>query len=265
MTLPYHEVVMVKDVRTSLSPDACRATCISCTHRLCEFLRSSDLAKEQTFRELRRGDQLPLEEGGCQRIWIVLTGTVGVCMTLANGRRQIVSLETRDGIICGALNPAANGRRVEALEQSRICEIKLPDECFQGSGHPALTMKLLHLLHEQLERATIHNIALGRLDSSERVSWFLAQMARRIGVVQNGSVRVSLPLSREDIADYVGLNAETVSRLLGRVKKRGDIIFLSPTEYVIPDFAAFERRAAYNPFIVPFGADKVQQTLMDAS
>ena len=53
---------------------------------------------------------------------------------------------------------------------------------------------------------------------------------------------MTLPMSREDIADYLGLNTETVSRILSRIKKTGLIKFLSPTEYVIPDFAALEGR-----------------------
>ena len=65
---------------------------------------------------------------------------------------------------------------------------------------------------------------------------------RRAGTGDNGRLRVSLPMSREDIADFIGLNPETVSRLFGRVKKAGLVIFLSPTEYLVPDIAALERR-----------------------
>ena len=54
--------------------------------------------------------------------------------------------------------------------------------------------------------------------------------------------RVSLPLSREDIADYLGLNAETVSRLLSRLKKAGTVTFLSPTEFLITDMSKLEER-----------------------
>ena len=91
--------------------------------------------------------------------------------------------------------------------------------------------------HQRLTRSQTHISTLGRLDSRERVLLFLGQMAADSG---NGLVR--LRMSREDIADYLGLNAETVSRMLSRIKKSGLVKFLSPTEYVVPDIEQIARR-----------------------
>lgn len=85
---------------------------------------------------------------------------------------------------------------------------------------------------------------------------FLAQMAMRVGRGAYNGGPVRLPMSREDIADYLGLNAETVSRIFSRVKKTGLVKFLSPTEYVIPDLNAIARRLPVP--IAPSGQDPFQ-------
>ncbi|MCV6596054.1 MAG: helix-turn-helix domain-containing protein [Mangrovicoccus sp.] len=66
---------------------------------------------------------------------------------------------------------------------------------------------------------------------------FLAEMAARSGYGET-----HLPMSREDIADYLGLNAETVSRIMTRLRKSGLVQFQSPTDYTIPDMGAITRR-----------------------
>ena len=90
-------------------------------------------------------------------------------------------------------------------------------------------------------------MTLGRLDGMERVCLFLADMTWRTGRETPEGWRVRLPLSRVDIADYLGLNPETVSRILGRVKQARLVTFLSPTEVLVPDLAALQRRTPLAP------------------
>ncbi len=90
-------------------------------------------------------------------------------------------------------------------------------------------------------------MAFGRLDSRERVLLFLAEMALRNAKARRPESPVTLPTSREDMADYLGLNAETISRILGRVRKSGLVRFLSTTEYVIPDMVEIARRLPVAP------------------
>jgi len=81
------------------------------------------------------------------------------------------------------------------------------------------------------------------------VCLFLADMAWRSGRESPAGWRVHLPLSREDIADYLGLNSETISRIFSRVKKARLATFLSPTEYLVPDIEALRSRA---PMAAPY-------------
>ena len=109
---------------------------------------------------------------------------------------------------------------------------------------------LLRIAREQVAGVYAHLVTLGRLDGMERVCLFLADMAWRIGERTPAGYRVRLPLAREDIADYLGLNTETVSRIFSRVKKAKLADFSSPTEYMVRDLEALQSRA---PILAPHG------------
>ncbi|MEM9099438.1 MAG: helix-turn-helix domain-containing protein, partial [Pseudomonadota bacterium] len=81
-------------------------------------------------------------------------------------------------------------------------------------------------------------VLLGRMTAAERVLSFLNELVEHQGETSGDSVQVDLAMTREDIADYLGLKAETVSRLLGRVRKTGLIVFDGPTHFSVPDPAA---------------------------
>lgn len=171
-----------------------------------------------------------------------------ICTGLADGRRQIIGLETPGDIVCGMA--AANGSDswIEALCSTQVSELDL-----SSIGNPlanktpkpeqiGLLMELFSLIHRRLEICSAHLVTLGRLDSTERVILFVLDMTRRIGRVCGTSMMADLPLTREDIADYLGLNAETISRIFTRLKKSGLVQFPTRTCFAVADTAALERR-----------------------
>ena len=83
------------------------------------------------------------------------------------------------------------------------------------------TKGILELLHNSLEHALNHLLLLGRQEAHERVACFLLEMDRRL----NKPAVIVLPMTRTDIADYLGLTIETVSRSLSAFRDRGVISF----------------------------------------
>lgn len=199
------------------------------------------------FRVLERGDRLALNDGHCLRFWILISGTAASCTSLADGRRQIVGLDMPGDVVCGLSATDGAQAWIEALSRCVICEVDLSSVAGDIKDDPTFATEMFRNVHARLERSATHIVALGRLDSMERICFFLTEMARRAGTGQGPQIRVSLPMSREDIADYLGLNSETVSRLMGKIKKAGLAVFLSPTEFVVPDIAAIERRLPIVP------------------
>lgn len=231
--------------------------CIACRYRLCLLSDDPHQPGAQEFKLLKRGEHISFDAATQSKAWIVISGTIALCTTLADGRRQIVGLELV-GDIFGTLN-AGHGADswIEALAESRLCAIDLSAHRVSQANADQLDA-LLAQLRSHLSALALHVITLGRLDSMERICLFLADMARRSGQGDNGRLRVSLPMSREDIADYLGLNPETVSRLFGRIKKAGAVIFLSPTEYLVPDISALEKRIPIVPFADPSRRQPIQ-------
>lgn len=205
----------------------------------------SDLEDSSDRRvSLQRGERL---RAGCLKLWRVIDGLVALGFLLPDGRRQIVCLSTPGDVVCPVSTQAVGDIWVEALTPSELEEIDLAAQQRNIGRDPDLTAALFGMVHQQVKCASAHLVTLGRLDGMERVCLFLADMAWRVGQDTPGGRRVHLPLSREDIADYLGLNAETVSRIFSRVKKAKLAIFLSPTDYLVTDMAALERRAPIGP------------------
>ena len=80
----------------------------------------------------------------------------------------------------------------------------------------ALTARVLRLVTSNLQHAEDHMLLLGRKTSVEKVATFLLEMDERLG----SPTVMALPMNRRDIADYLGLTLETVSRALAKLRKR---------------------------------------------
>lgn len=172
------------------------------------------------------------------KLWTVVSGTAAVSTTLPDGRRQISDIERGGDTICGPMVIEGSPTWIEALEPCTICEHDFSAQMQDLKDDAAFMAEMFGVVHTRLQEASRHMLTLGRLDSTERVTYFLADMALR----NHGAGPVHLPMSRDDIADYLGLNAETVSRIFSRLRKSGLFKFASPTEFFMPDIKAVERR-----------------------
>ncbi len=163
----------------------------------------------------------------------VVEGLIAVSTVLPDGRRQILCLNAPGETICPICSADC---WIEALTPSRLRVIQLDHD---GGSNEAM----FHLTHDRLIAANAHLLTLGRLDGAERIAAFIVDMCRRLGQPfgQGGSV-LHLPMARDDVADYLGLNAETVSRLFSKLKKRKIVLFPTPTELIVPDLSVLEAR-----------------------
>lgn len=205
------------------------------------------------LRSMDRGERL--DTGTGLKLWTVLCGIVALCTSLADGRRQIVGLSTPGNLFCPPDETERLDFWIEALAPSQLCELDLSSHARTIAGNATLATELFRATQAQACCIYAHLVTLGRLDGMERVCLFLADMAWRIGEEMPEGWRVRLPLAREDIADYLGLNTETVSRIFSRVKKARLADFRSPTDYVVQDIAALQSRAPIPAPHSPAGLD----------
>ena len=199
-------------------------------------------------RALQAGEQLLWEGDEAVLVANVVEGVLKLSSGTADGREQIVGLVYPSDFIgrpFGTITPYG----VEALTDAVVCVFRRADFDRFTREHPRLEHKLLERTLTELDRSRRWMLLLGRMTAEERVASFIIEMAERLG--SQGSVEdeaeaevgFRLPLSRQQIADVLGLTIETVSRQLSRLKQTGLVKMPSRRDIVIPNYDALMARA----------------------
>lgn len=153
----------------------------------------------------------------------VVSGILKVTVATADGREQIVGLVFA-GDFVGQLFAETSTMTVTALTKSDLCVY--PRERFERvlSEVSALEHMLLRRTIASLNDARERMLTLARRGAQERVAGFLLDLVDRTGMVEaDGSITIDVPVSRGDLADFLGLTIETVSRQLTRLKVAGAV------------------------------------------
>lgn len=167
------------------------------------------------------------EDDPSSHLYEIASGQVMLYRLLADGRRQIVDL-LGDGDLFGL---SLSGRYDCSAETLTPCEIHVLDRRdIERSGD--LMDHVNRCLMTRIEALHSHAVLLGRKSAIERVASFLMRFVAGRGVVgctgsaksEGDSQVVVLKMTRQEIADYLGLTIETVSRVLSDLKRRGVII-----------------------------------------
>ena len=168
----------------------------------------------------------------------ITSGIVKLVKTLADGRQHIVGLLYASDFMGQSLKKRHTYAAESATDVDLCVYQKAPFEQFLKT-HPELERQIFHATIRELELCRDWGLLLGRKKCSyERVAGFLLMMARRIpreGALQGNYVHFELPFTRAEMADYLGLAFETVSRQFSKLKKKQVIALLSSRYIVIPD------------------------------
>jgi CRP-like cAMP-binding protein len=124
---------------------------------------------------------------------------------------------------------------------------------------PQLSREIRQVAFEALSRLQAQLMILGRITATEKVGSFILKMAERLS--DQTVDRLYLPISRYDIADYLGLSVETVSRSLTSLKNRGVISLSGPRSVRIIDRDALEDGSACNAHPKQFGGRRGSDNL----
>ncbi|WP_300113189.1 Crp/Fnr family transcriptional regulator [Sphingobium sp.] len=170
----------------------------------------------------------------------VIEGTLKLSTSTGGGREQIVGVVYPSDFI-GRPFGARTPHSVTALTDARLC--LFPRGSFDGfaTGHGALQHRLLQRTLDELDRTRAWMLLLGRKSAREKVATFLIDIGRRLRGDRDGVI--ALPLSRQQIADVLGLTIETVSRQMTDMKRQGLIDLVGRRGVRLVDEAALERLA----------------------
>jgi CRP/FNR family transcriptional regulator, nitrogen fixation regulation protein len=161
-----------------------------------------------------------VQEDDVAHIYKVVSGAVRITRLLEDGRRHIVAFHFA-GELFGLEAGETHQFSAEAVVASRIAVVRRSAVATEAAQSDGAIWSVWRLMARELARAQDHAVVLGRLNAAERVGAFLRDMAARTG----GDNAIDLPMSRTDIADYLGLTIETVSRTLTQMERDGAIRF----------------------------------------
>jgi CRP/FNR family nitrogen fixation transcriptional regulator len=168
----------------------------------------------------------------------VISGAVRTCRVLIDGRRQIGAFYL-PGDTFGVESGGEHAFSAEAVIDATVLVINRGTVVSRASWDNEAACQLWVLLGGELQRAQDHVYLLIKT-APERVASFLLEMAERI----QSSEEVELPMSRRDIADYLGLTIETVSRMLTQLENASAIALPASKRIVLRDRAVLNRLIA---------------------
>ena len=170
-------------------------------------------------------------EGDSSECWYkVVSGTVRVCKILADGRRHIADF-CFSGDCFGLDGTGGRPYSAEAVDDVIVMRFRRkPTEQLIDQNH-ALARLLRDAMLRDLAHAHGHTLRLGRMTAAERVATFLLELFER----RDRTKALDLTMSRNDIADYLGLTIETVCRTLSAFKRDGTIAIPNPHRIELRD------------------------------
>lgn len=169
----------------------------------------------------------------------VVEGVVALSKTMPDGRRQTVGLMFPSDFV-GRPMRAVNPYDAVAVTRVRLCMFARSRFEHVLRGSPALERGLLEMTLDELDAARDWMLLLGRKTAQEKIATFLTILARRAAALENRAptdgLSFELPLTREAIADYLGLTIETVSRQITGLRKAGVIALADARRIQVPDY-----------------------------
>jgi CRP/FNR family nitrogen fixation transcriptional regulator len=173
----------------------------------------------------RKGTEIYGEKEPAEYVYQVKSGAVRSYKLLSDGRRQIGAFHL-GGDIFGLENGSEHRFTTEAIVDTTVRLVRRQSLETVAQNDAKLARNLLSMTTNNLQHAEDHMLLLGRKTSLERVAAFLLEMDKRL----TASGIMALPMSRRDIADYLGLTLETVSRALSRLHELGVLGFIGNTQ-----------------------------------
>jgi CRP/FNR family nitrogen fixation transcriptional regulator len=173
----------------------------------------------------RKGTEIYGEKEPAEYVYQVKSGAVRSYKLLTDGRRQIGAFHLA-GDIFGLENGSEHRFTTEAIVNTTVRLVKRQSLETVADSDAMVAKNLLSMTTNNLQHAEDHMLLLGRKTSLERVAAFLLEMDKRL----TAAGVLALPMSRRDIADYLGLTLETVSRALSRLHELGVLGFVGNTQ-----------------------------------
>ncbi len=224
-----------------------REGCADCTIRyraVCSNCGPQELALLDAikfYRTFEPGQEIVAGGEETDFLGSVVDGVVALSKTLVDGRRQTVGLMFPSDFVGRPMRPVAPYDAV-AVTPVKLCLFTRTRFERILRETPALEKRLLEMTLDELDAARDWMLLLGRKTAQEKIASFLSILARRAAALDNKTpgdgLSFELPLTREAVADYLGLTIETVSRQITALRKAGVIVLADARHIQVPNYMA---------------------------
>lgn len=183
-----------------------------------------------------KDEEIFAQNDAADGVRLVISGAVRTTRLLGDGRRQVGAFYFPGELLLetGPIHRFS----AEALCDATLLTVR--NSAMRAPGHDQLDRAIGETIRRELERTQDHVLTLGRKTACERVASFLISLAQRCGVER----RVSMPMGRQDVADYLGLTIETVSRMLTQLQSASVVEFDGYRNFTVKRWDALAGLAA---------------------
>lgn len=202
------------------------------TYSLCSELGDkaiSALASIALDARYEKGAVIFEQNDRFEKTFVVTSGFVRLSRLLSNGKRQITGFIGPGDILGGLRQQTGSHCSAEAISDVQACSFGRGDFVRVLYDHPDLCIRLLFAATDEIEAQYEQVTLLGRKMARQRLAAFLLTMQQRWRRNGLAAPAVPLPMGRVDIADYLGLTVESVSRAFHEIKARGYIELPKPS------------------------------------
>lgn len=222
-----------------------QCNCSNCNHTLCakkvpifSFLSDDELKKivDLTGHKFyKKGDMICSEGEKSDTLFIINEGGVKISKLTKDGKEQIVHIFT-SGDFFGELSLFSSNETynfdVYAISDLKICTLTKENMNEILMSNPEISLKLLQVITKRLTQT--ENLAqnLATNDAEIRIAYMLLEFAEKYGFATDQGLQIKLPINREEMANYVGVTRETISRKLNIFEEMG-IIRLEGNKLII--------------------------------
>lgn len=231
------------DIHNSETPVLCRS-CEARHQGICGALKADELvefARHTRKERHEHGDELIGDSSTIHSYANIMRGVIKLSKVLEDGRQQVVGLQFAPDFL-GRLFGRQSVLAAEAASTVDLCIIPRTALERMMATMPALEHRLMQQTLRELDEARDWMVTLGRKTAQEKVASFLYLIARHADPTAEPEDGVSfeLPLSRADVADFLGLTVETVSRQLTKLRQQGVVSISNNRTVEIPNLEALQ-------------------------
>ncbi|MFD1159616.1 transcriptional regulator FnrL [Roseovarius aestuarii] len=205
----------------------------------CDADELAQLDKMKYYRNFEAGQTLIWAGDRMEFVGSVVSGIATLTQTMEDGRTQMVGLLLPSDFVGRPGRGVAPYDVVATTDMVMCCFRMKPFEAMMEAT-PHISQRLLQMTLDELDAAREWMLVLGRKTAREKIASLLSIIARRNSTLHleqpTGQIVFDLPLTRDAMADYLGLTLETVSRQVSALKRDGVIELEGKRHVTVPDF-----------------------------